>query len=230
MFGLVSYIASSPRRILAVLVISAAAIAATQFAPMLQRSTTPQNAGAEQTDQETVDSARVAHLFYSRPIPVREPGTSVLPEGPGPGQPGEPPGEVEDAVAEIAVSVPSDTGDGTGAVEELVLRPTSAWINVFSESSTLNGEPVQPGDIITAFDPDGALVGRTVVAVEGRYGLMALYMDDPLTQADEGAEHGDLISFEINGSTAVAFGPHPPVWTDNGAVLNINLVAVHTAS
>jgi hypothetical protein len=226
MIGLITYLGSSPRRILAVLVISAAAVAATQFAPMLQRSTSPQGAGAEQPGQETIDNARIAGLFESRPIPEREPETVAQPGEPVAGQPGEPPVEEEDVVAEIPVSVPSEAQGGTPTVEELVLRPTSAWINVFSQSSTFNGEPLKPGDIITAFDPDGALVGRTVVTVEGHYGLMALYMDDPLTQVDEGAKNGDLIKFEINGFSAVVLGPHLPVWTANGAVLNLDLAAI----
>lgn len=229
MIGLITYLGSSPRRILAVMAISAVAVAAAQFSPLLQRAPEPGSVGTESISELAVDDPRVAKIFESRPIPSRstEPVAGSHGEGdPVQGQPQDPPVTVEeDDPVEIPVSIVNTSEDGDEVVERLVLRPTAAWVNVFGESSTLNGEPIQPGDIVTAFDPDGTLIGRTVVEHEGRYGLMALYMDDPATSVDEGAVSGDLISFEVNGIQAVAQGPHEPVWTDNGAILISNIAA-----
>jgi hypothetical protein len=229
MIGIITYLGSSPRRILAALAISAAAVAAAQFSPLLQRSSGPADVGAESVTEMIVENSRVAQIFESRPIPVRVPDAVANPgdsEAPGLGQAQEPPITIEeDQPAEIAVNIVLTDDDGAEVVERLVLRPTAAWVNVFGESSTLNGEPLQPGDIVTAFDPDGMLIGRAVVEYEGRYGLMAMYMDDPATSVDEGAESGDVITFKVNGIPAVALGPHAPVWTDNGAIIICNVAA-----
>jgi len=233
MIGIITYLGSSPKRILAVVALAAAVVAATQFSPLLQRSTGPDETGALTVSQLAVENPRVARIFESRPIPVRQPETVNAESGSGSGtiglgNPGEPPVEIEeDEPVEIAVNVVVADDDGEEVVERLVLRPTAAWVNVFGESSTINGELIQPGDIVTAFDPDGTLIGRAVVEHEGRYGLMALYMDDPATSVDEGAIPGDIITFEVNGVTAVVLGPHAPIWTDNGAILIANIAAAN---
>ncbi|MBI4219552.1 MAG: hypothetical protein HY682_05350 [Chloroflexi bacterium] len=126
----------------------------------------------------------------------------------------------------IAVYAGGHRGNGAaGEVSPQILRlvPTYAWINAYSLSTTVEGEPVRPGSIILAFDPDGVLIGRSVVDDAGRYGVMALYMDDPATPIDEGALPGDAIRFQIDGIDAVATGPDEPIWTANGAVLNVDL-------
>lgn len=105
------------------------------------------------------------------------------------------------------------------------LRPTPSWVNVFSPESTFEGQPVAVGDVVTAYDSQGVLIGRTRVAVEGKYGLMALYMDDSSTSVDEGALPGEMITFRVNDVPAVVTGPHEPVWSANGDVLMLNLAA-----
>ncbi len=104
-----------------------------------------------------------------------------------------------------------------------VLHPTPAWVNVFSPESTFEGEPLTVGDVITAYDQQGVLIGRTEVQVTGKYGLMALYMDDPTTTLDEGASPGETINFRVNDILAQVLGPHEPVWGANGDVLMLNL-------
>lgn len=229
MIRFITDLGSSPRGALAVIAIAAAVVAATQLTPLFQRSVEPDETGAQTVSQLAVENPKVARIFESRPIPVRQPeaqndgnDTGAI----GLGNPGEPPVEVEeDEPVEIAVNVVVIDDEGDEYVERLLLRPTAAWVNVFGESSTINGELIQPGDIVTAFDPEGTLIGRSVVEHEGRYGLMALYMDDPATSIDEGALPGDVISFEVNGVPAVVLGPHAPIWTDNGAILISNIAA-----
>ena len=85
--------------------------------------------------------------------------------------------------------------------------------------------PIQSGSIVTAYDPDGVLIGRATVTTPGEYGAMPLYMDDPSSQVDEGATPGDLLTFKINGLLTVVLGPNEPVWTENGGILVLNLAS-----
>ena len=79
------------------------------------------------------------------------------------------------------------------------------------------------GDVVTAYDPDGVLCGMHTVKAPGNYGFMHVYGDDATTFADEGAQPGDTISFEVNGQPVFAVGPDEPVWTSDGSQININL-------
>ena len=53
---------------------------------------------------------------------------------------------------------------------------------------------LRPGDIVTAYDPQGVLCGRCVVKQKGLYGFLHVYGDDPDTPRDEGARPGDARS------------------------------------
>lgn len=237
MIGIASYLVSSPRRVLLLLIVSAAAVIATQFAPAFSGSSVAPGASAERVNVADSISSHVYSNLLATPREVPQDTarmsarqnvtSSSEPEAPGFAAPSDSGSNLdeEEFVAEIVVSVPQ--ADNPGEVEEqLVLRPTFSWVNVFSDGSTVDGEPVQVGDVITAFDPQGTLVGRFTVVSEGRFGLMALYEDDPTTSVDEGAIPGDEITFEINGLPAVVVGPQAPVWTSNGAILLSNLAAV----
>ena len=127
------------------------------------------------------------------------------------------------------ITEPPPTPGGTGSAapesEPKTMIPTYGWVNAFSGDTVLNGVPVPVGSIVTAYDPDGVLIGRAAVTTPGEYGAMPLYMDDPSTQIDEGATPGDLITFEINGLATVVLGPNEPVWTQNGGILVLNLAS-----
>ena len=112
----------------------------------------------------------------------------------------------------------------------MILIPTYSWVNAFSTETEFNGEPIVVGSIITAYDPTGVLIGRTTVTSVGEYGAMAIYMDDPSTLIDEGAVEGDVLTFKINGLTAVVLGPNNPVWTENGGILVLNLAGGNMSS
>ncbi len=95
-----------------------------------------------------------------------------------------------------------------------LIIPTPEWISLYCENPTLNGSPLAAGDTIMVFDPDGILCGIDTVRADGKYGFLPVYRDDEFTDADEGAEPGDTLSFAVNGrpvtvETAV-------VWTENG--------------
>ncbi|MGQ9667261.1 MAG: hypothetical protein ACUVWB_08100, partial [Anaerolineae bacterium] len=103
--------------------------------------------------------------------------------------------------------------------------PTNEWVNFYGLNTLLNGAPVPVGAVITAYDPQGVLCGQFVVHTAGRYGVMPVYRDDPMTPTDEGAGPGDTLAFRINGLPATALGPGAPVWTANGDVIQVELSA-----
>lgn len=103
------------------------------------------------------------------------------------------------------------------------LRPTFIWANSYGLDSTLNGEPLPIGAIVEVFDPDGTLAGRTIVQQAGRYGLLAIYADDPSTDVDEGVVPGDRLTFAVDGHQAQTIGPDEPVWQHEFQLLQIDL-------
>jgi subtilisin-like proprotein convertase family protein len=86
--------------------------------------------------------------------------------------------------------------------QEAGVQPTYRWMDLLGPAVDRDGEPLPVGTRILAIDPDGSVCGATVTTVEGQYGLMACYGDDPTTSADEGAEPGDVIHFRVNGAEA----------------------------
>lgn len=78
--------------------------------------------------------------------------------------------------------------------------PTDQWINIYcSSSSIMNGQNLSEGAVIMALDPDGVICGIDTVDVDGHFGFMQIYKDDPETPVDEGADDGDTIAFIITG-------------------------------
>jgi hypothetical protein len=97
--------------------------------------------------------------------------------------------------------------------------PTNEWIILYCDHATLDSLLLSPGQVISAFDPQGVLCGRATVGTSGKLGPMLVYADDPFTAADEGAMKGDVIQFNTNGTPIY---PAPPVvWTENGALSQV---------
>ena len=113
--------------------------------------------------------------------------------------------------------------------------PTDRWVDFYG-LAMIDGIPVEPGDEVAAFDPDGVLCGVYYVDVPGEYGFMPVYGDDPATpDADEGAEPDDPITFmfwdsidgrELLPTYVVQTGPEPPQWTADGDQWNVDLHGV----
>ncbi len=229
MTGIASQVTSSPRFMLALVLVSAAVVVISQLSSLFggSSSATP-GAGAATVNAPLIDNPAYAALFESpREVPA-DPNRSVVDEGgavsPGLSAPVDQPFGLADEGVEVPGIVPLDAAEPS-AGETMTLYPTFSWVNVFSDSSTIDGNPVQAGDVITAYDPSGTLAGRSTVSSEGQFGLLAVYEDDPVTPVDEGAELGDVISFKINGVAADVMGPHSPEWTSNGTLLMLNLSA-----
>jgi len=102
--------------------------------------------------------------------------------------------------------------------------PTNEWVNLWGDNCVINAKYIPVGAVVRAYDPDGVLCGEFTVTGAGTYGLMPVYRDDPTTPGvDEGAEPGDMITFEVDGIGVVPIGPDLPSWTVNGDLKKVNL-------
>jgi len=106
------------------------------------------------------------------------------------------------------------------------LHPTPWFVNFLGQQSTLDGQPLPVGAVVRAYDPSGVLAGRVEVALDGWY-LVSVYGDDHTTTPylDEGADPGDRVAFTVNGYQTVPLGPDPPVWTEPGSLVHVELRA-----
>jgi len=109
------------------------------------------------------------------------------------------------------------------------IAKTTVWMNVYSPSSLLDGQPMPPGTVVEARDSQGVPCGQFVVANAGKYGLMPVYGDDLSTAADEGAAPGDAITFWVNGVQASPT-PAAVVWTAYGDLQRVDLEASSLAT
>jgi hypothetical protein len=76
---------------------------------------------------------------------------------------------------------------------------TNTWTLFAGTRVYLDGVRAQPGTTIEAFDPDGVLCGRFIMAKPDTFGWLYVYGDDFTTEEDDGASEGDLIEFTVNG-------------------------------
>lgn len=167
-----------------------------------------------------------AYMQQSQPIPIP---ASIEPEDiTAPSDTDKIDESVPGEIVVIIEPQPEPVEDSSITVQETesaTLLPTYSWVNAFGTKSVLNGVPIPIGSIVTAYDPDGVLIGRSTVTSAGEYGAMPIYMDDPSTAVDEGAIAGDLLTFKINGLATVVLGPSAPIWTENGGILVLNLAS-----
>lgn len=105
------------------------------------------------------------------------------------------------------------------------IAATNEWINVYSMASTYNGQPLPFGSTVSALGEDGRLLGQVYVRQDGAYGLLAVYGDDGYTAEVDGARIGESIRFLINGQPATITNGVQPVWSSNGALMQVDLSA-----
>jgi uncharacterized cupredoxin-like copper-binding protein len=134
-------------------------------------------------------------------------------------------------VLSVAPSVQS-----VGPVHFVDKTVSNVWVDFYGTTFTVQGAPAEVGDEIAVFDPDGVLCGGCVVHLQGTYGFLHVYGDDPTTlDVDEGASVGDVLTFvawdasekrEISCAATAITGPQPPQWTNDGDLWNVNLSAL----
>ncbi|KPJ50702.1 hypothetical protein AMJ40_02125 [candidate division TA06 bacterium DG_26] len=103
--------------------------------------------------------------------------------------------------------------------------PTPSWVDFWGEAS-VDGNPVEIGDVITVYDGDGIKCGEQTVRQRGYFGVLHVYGDDETTaERDEGAEPGDELTFFINGCGADVEEGSEVRWTGDGDLSRIRLAA-----
>jgi len=116
----------------------------------------------------------------------------------------------------VAATMPFE-GVSIGALvmaeAEADVTPSPAWVSVWGQGFT----GLAPGTLVTAVDPDGVVSGAFSVQTEGALGLMAIYGDDPATDADEGARPGDTVALRTEAGELASV-----VWTEPGAVFDVS--------
>lgn len=95
---------------------------------------------------------------------------------------------------------------------EAGVTPTPAWVSVWGRG--LSG--LSAGTLVTAVDPDDVVSGAFSVRADGSLGLMAIYADDPATEADEGARPGDTVALRTEAGEFASIE-----WTEAGSVLEV---------
>jgi hypothetical protein len=91
---------------------------------------------------------------------------------------------------------------GSEPYRTILIKGSDLSMVFFGGAAYCDATGVYVGDIVTAQDTSGNIVGAHIVDDEGQYGFMAVYGNDPDTDDDEGLEPGEEISFFINGVRA----------------------------
>ncbi|KPA12215.1 hypothetical protein MHK_007579 [Candidatus Magnetomorum sp. HK-1] len=101
---------------------------------------------------------------------------------------------------------------------EPVVHPTNKVVDYFGYGSMFH-----KGDTVTVFDTDGTLCGKYVIKINGQYGFVHVYGDDPMSlDMDEGAVPGDSLRFYINDREILPKSGKPIVWDDNLTSLQVD--------
>ena len=84
--------------------------------------------------------------------------------------------------------------------------------------------PLSIGDVVSVFTEDGVLCGKSIVTVDGQYGQMAVYGDDPLTAyVVEGARSGEKLLIKINDEEVYFSVGGTPVFGRDGETYQVDL-------
>lgn len=103
------------------------------------------------------------------------------------------------------------------------VRPTTEWVNLYSQSTTIDGRPIPIGAVVRAYNPRGVLSGAVTVTQAGWYGLLPVYRDDPNTAADEGLRPNEPIRLTIDNRAARPRQTVEILWTSNGDLRQVDL-------
>jgi hypothetical protein len=103
--------------------------------------------------------------------------------------------------------------------------PTDRSVDLYGYSQGLS---LEPGSVVSARTPAGLVCGECEVRERGAYGFLHVYGDDPATAPVEGARLGEVIALAVNGVAVRPAGPDEPVWTQDGARLQVNLAPAGT--
>jgi hypothetical protein len=103
--------------------------------------------------------------------------------------------------------------------EDEHVQPSNQWIGIYGSLQTTDGSPVAAGTVVEVVDNAGNVAGYSEVQNPGTYGYMPVYLDDPETAVDEGAEVGELLTVRVNGVVTDS----KVRWTQFGDLAQLNL-------
>jgi hypothetical protein len=90
--------------------------------------------------------------------------------------------------------------DDDGAQPTLTeVTPTNQWVVAYGRLVTGSGAPVGPGALVEVVDASGVVAGASATQHAGYYGYLPVYLDDPETEADEGAAPGEVLCVRVDG-------------------------------
>lgn len=100
---------------------------------------------------------------------------------------------------------------------------SNQWVNFFSQSVTVDGQPAPVGTRVEAFTSGGIKVGEARIVESGMMELLAAYADDQYTEQVDGAKAGEALHFVVNGREALVLSGETPRWTSHGALSEVRL-------
>ncbi len=78
------------------------------------------------------------------------------------------------------------------------VTPTAEFVGVYGYV-TCDGTPAARGTVVEVVDGHGRVAGQAQVRDDGSYGYLPVYLDDPDTPVDEGADPGEWLAVRVGG-------------------------------
>ena len=143
-------------------------------------------------------------------IEMNAPDTLVYPSSPAPGTPQTPVGKMV----------------ATASVRDGQVHPTMWWMGMHGWLTTTGGDPAPAGTVVDVIDGQGNTAGWFEVEHLGGYGYMPIYLDDPATDLDEGADEGEWLTVRVNGDAT----QYRVQWTEFGDEVRLDMEIGRQAS
>jgi len=126
--------------------------------------------------------------------------------------------------AEPDPTLPASRPVATGAPLAAAVHPTRQWLGLHG-AVTLDGAPAPAGTVVDVVDGGGRVAAWCQVQRAGSYGYLPVYLDDPDSDLDEGADLGEWLTVRVNGQpTGTQFQ-----WTAFGDLCQLDVHAVAAA-
>jgi len=84
---------------------------------------------------------------------------------------------------------------------------------------TVRGDPAPPGTVVDVVDAAGTVAAWTETQHSGSYGYLPVYLDDPVSERDEGAEIGEWLDVRVDGQ----YTGYRIQWLEFGDLVELDL-------
>ena len=96
--------------------------------------------------------------------------------------------------------------------------PTNQWMGIYGQLLT-DGESAPSGTVVDVVDEAGHIAAWAEVHHEGAYGYLPIYLDDPTSARDEGADVGEWLTVRVDGEPT----KYRVQWTEFGDLVNLDM-------